>query len=528
MQAIKTFAFSDSGFETIKKDHYGLDWPVVYFIENGKEAYIGETIHLYYRSKEHYKNKERQRLHQVHVVTDEEYNKSAALDIESWLIQYIAADGIFKLQNGNAGLKNHEYFDREKYLSKFENGIWPKLVKMGLAKNNLVQLKNSDLFKYSPYKTLSADQIAFVEALVDEIAQEKLTFVVRGRPGTGKTIVAVYLMKYLKEDSRTSHLKVGLVIPMTSLRKTLKNVFKNIVGLSPSMVIGPADTVKAEYDLLLVDETHRLRRRKNITNYKAFDDINRHFGFENTGTELDWIQASAMKQVYFYDEQQSVRPSDIRPSQIARLQAKEFTLQSQMRVRGGERYLAFIDSLFGDGDIRSVDFPQYDLRMYEDISLMVKEIKEKDEAVGLARMVAGYAWSWKTRNLKPHDEGFDIEIDGEKLRWNSTNADWVNSENAVNEVGCIHTVQGYDLNYVGVIIGPELKWVDGKFVLDRSSYFDKNGHRGVENEEEIIGYVLNIYKTLLTRGIIGTFIYVVDPGLRNYLKNILNQAPKPQ
>ncbi len=524
MTNIKTFNFSEAGFENMKDYHYGLDWPVVYLLENGKEAYVGETIHLRNRSKEHYKKQERKRLHQVHVVTDEEYNKSATLDIESWLIQYLAADGKFKLQNGNAGLKNHQYFDREKYWAKFEHGIWPELLKMGLAKNDLVQLKNSDLFKYSPYKTLTQDQMDIVEALTEKIAnKEKLTFLVHGSPGTGKTIVAIYLMKYLIEDERTLHLNIGLVVPMTALRKTLKSVFRNTEGLSASMVIGPADVHKKLYDVLLVDETHRLKRRKNITNYASFDAMNRKLGFTNTGTELDWIQAAAMKQVYFYDANQSVRPSDIRPEFLEQLNAREFTLETQLRVKGGEEYLRFVDNLFGKGIVKDFSFSDYDFRFYDNIADMVEDIKHKDAEVGLSRMVAGYAWSWKTKNLKVYEEGHDIEIDGTRLRWNSTNADWVNSENAVNEVGCIHTVQGYDLNYVGVIIGPELKWMDGKFVFDRSSYFDSNGHRGVKDEAEILGYVLNIYKTLLTRGIMGTFIYIVDPGLRMHVKDVLSK-----
>jgi uncharacterized protein len=385
MYSIKTLDFSKDGFEKMKKYQYGLDWPVVYFLENGKEAYIGETIHLRNRSKEHYTKEERKKLHTVHIVTDEEYNKSAALDIESWLIQYIAADGKFKLQNGNGGLKNHDYFDRERYRAKFEEGIWPQLQKMGLAKTDLLQLKNSDLFKYSPYKSLTEDQHEVVVALIEEIAGDGFTFLVHGKPGTGKTIIAVYLMKFLLEDARTKHLKVGLVVPMTSLRKTLKKVFRHVVGLKSTMVIGPADVKKKEYDLLLVDETHRLRRRKNITNYASFDAMNKRHGLDNSGTELDWIQAASNKQVYFYDAGQSVRPSDIRPNDFKNMQAKEFTLETQLRVQGGEAYLKSIDQIFTSRTPDQTRFDDYDFKLYRDISQMVKDIKQKDEEFGLAR-----------------------------------------------------------------------------------------------------------------------------------------------
>ena len=113
-------------------------------------------------------------------------------------------------------------------------------------------------------------------------------------------------------------------------------------------------------------------------------------------------------------------------------------------------------------------------------------------------------------------------MDGLKLRWNSKIEGWVNSPNAINEIGCIHTVQGYDLNYVGVIIGPELTYdfESKKLVFDRKLYQDTNGYRGVKEDEEILKYILNIYKTLLTRGIRGTYVYVVDKNLREYLKKM--------
>ena len=150
---------------------------------------------------------------------------------------------------------------------------------------------------------------------------------------------------------------------------------------------------------------------------------------------------------------------------------------------------------------------------------MVNEIKHQNEQHGLARLVAGYAWTWETK--KGGD--YDIEIDGLRLKWNSTNIDWVNSPNAVNEVGCIHTVQGYDLNYVGVIIGPELSYdpISNILKVDKKKYMDFNGKRTIETAEELKGYIINIYKTLLTRGIKGTYIHAVDPALAQYLSGIL-------
>lgn len=517
MPLIKTFLFNNTNFDQIKIYHFGSNWPVVYIAENGEEAYIGETTSLYYRSKQHYENIEKQKLTRLHVISDEEFNKSAALDIEAWLIQYLSADGIFKLQNGNSGLKNHNYYDKEKYKAKFESLIWDKLKEKKLVNKDLVQLKNSDLFKYSPYKTLSDDQLIIVDLILKDLIQNKSNVhIITGKPGTGKTILAVFLFKYLKEKKETKNLKIAIVVPMTSLRSTIKKVFRNIKGLNSSMVIGPNDVVKEKYDLLIVDEAHRLRRRQNITNYRAFDQINKKLGLGNDGNELDWIRLSSSHQILFYDQGQTIRPSDLRPEEFSDLNAKKYELTTQMRLYNGERYIQFIEDLFDLRSNNTYSFPKYDFKIYDDINNLVKDIKQKDKEVGLSRVVAGYAWPWYT---KKGTKDYDIEIDGLKLIWNSQAQDWINSPNAINEVGCIHTVQGYDLNYIGVIIGPELSYDENKkkFVVDREKYFDINGRNGITNPKELESYIINIYKTLLTRGIKGTYVYIVDENLKKYI-----------
>jgi uncharacterized protein len=520
MSDIKTFQFKKSEFDRIKQYNFGLNWPVVYLIEDGKELYVGETINAYNRSNQHYERAERRKLHNIHIITDEEYNKSAALDIESSLIQYLAADGKFVLQNGNHGLQNHNYFDREKYQAKFEL-IWEELKAMSLAKNELVQIRNSDLFKYSPYKALTGDQIIVANELLHNIQlKTNKTFIVNGGPGTGKTILATYLFKRLNELKETKNLKVGLVIPMTSLRQTLKKVFKNIKGLSSGMVIG-ASEVSKKYDILIVDEAHRLKQRKNITNYKSFDDTNKLLGLESTATELDWILNCSNTQILFYDKDQSVRPSDISPSRFADLDVEEFELKTQLRISmglDGEKYIKFVQDLFDLREVSDNNFDHYDFKIYDDIHQMVLDIKTKNTEMDLCRMVSGYAWSWVS---KKDPNKHDIEIDGLKLKWNSVNHNWPYSTNAINEVGCIHTVQGYDLNYTGVIIGPEISYdpINKKFVIHPEKYMDLNGRKGVDDIKELERYIINIYKTLLTRGIEGTYVYIVDDELRRYLKN---------
>lgn len=190
MSTIQTFSFDKKGFEDIKKFPLGRDWPVVYIIENGREVYIGETTSAHNRSRQHYENEDRIRLKNLHLITDEEYNKSVALDLESQLIQYFSAEGSLRLQNGNKGLVNHNYFDRDRYRAKLET-IWKELQELTLVKRDLRDIENSELFKYSPYKALSEDQMMVAESLYEVVkVGQASTHIVNGGPGTGKTILA--------------------------------------------------------------------------------------------------------------------------------------------------------------------------------------------------------------------------------------------------------------------------------------------------------------------------------------------------
>jgi SOS-response transcriptional repressor LexA len=174
-------------------------------------------------------------------------------------------------------------------------------------------------------------------------------------------------------------------------------------------------------------------------------------------------------------------------------------LKSKFRARGGNDYVAYIDKLLKCKFRKNDDFfesKDYDFKLFDSAQEMIDCIKNKDKEFGLSRLVAGYSWPWVSKNKNIHD----IEIDGIMLKWNSVKDDWVNSKNSVDEVGCIHTTQGYDLNYTGVIFGKEIS-------------YDKE-----KNENELKEFIVNIYKTILLRGIKGTYMYICDPNLREYFK----------
>jgi DUF2075 family protein/DNA replication protein DnaC len=527
MAKIDTFPFLKEKFDYLKKYHYGLDWPVVYILQGQSEIYIGETTNLYSRSKQHSENEDRLRLGSLHVLTDEQFNRSAANHIESLLIQYVAADNRYKLQNRNGGHIYHNYYQRELYKAKLEI-IWPELQSLKIIEQEQDALTNSDFFKYSPYKALTEEQSAVAMKLLRNISAAKGIHIVNGGPGTGKSIVALNLLKRLREDEKTAHLKVALVVPMEGLRRTYQKVVKRIPNLGPQSVIGPNEAAKQHYDILIVDEAHRLRRRINLgLAFGAYDKTTSALGLPKEATQLDWILASSTQQVFFYDKRQSVGPGDIRPEEIDKLRAKHYELVSQMRVEGGEDYLKYVDDLLALRPVGEWSVPNYEFKFFGHVGKMVDEIKKKNTEHSLARMVAGYAWPWSTKKGRANRADHDMEIDGVKLTWNSTNIDWIYSPNSINEVGCIHTVQGYDLNYAGIIIGPELSYdiENNSLIVNVDRYEDANGKRSISHPDELKNYVINIYKTLLTRGIKGTYVYVVDEKLRNKLQELTATFP---
>lgn len=534
-------------------------WPLVYFIQNELErlAYVGESTNALSRIKNHLVNPERRRLNKISIIGSDKFNKSATLDIESNLIQYISAEGTYDLQNGNYGLINHNYYQQDLYQDLFRE-IWSKLIEKKIVSKSLAEIENSEIFKYSPYKSLNEDQYNSVLEILEGLTIKKANRIfIKGSAGTGKTILATYLIKLLNSEivdtsfeefnddelkeinyikafqAKYPKAKIGLVIAMTSLRESLKNVFKKIPGLKASMIINPSDTfkLKVKYDLLIVDEAHRLRQYKNIGWMGAFKKNNRKLGLDDTGNELDWIIANSKNQVFFYDSAQSVKPSDIDEEKFDILLNDRNTLKleltSQMRVQGGNNYIRFVDELLhAKRDIKNIySAKDYELIFFDSLVDLYDELEKREKSDGLCRLVAGYSWPWLSEDNK---SAVDIEIDGLKFQWNQTTKDWINSINAFKEIGCIHTTQGYDLNYTGVIFGKEINYnkLTNKIEVDPQMYFDKYGKIGVTNIEDLKSYIVNIYKTLMYRGIKGTFIYACNDGLREYLKQHISTFKK--
>ena len=513
----------DFANETYGSEQYLQNWPVIYILLNENEVYIGQSNHVLTRMKEHKGTLEKGIFDRVYFIYSKEFNQSVTLDYEARMIQLIAADGQFCVRNKNAGIADKAYFNREYYNLQFRT-LWEKLRKMKLVKHTMDEIANTDFFKYSPYVELNDNQREIVDGIHQEIKENGGSpIVVYGMPGSGKTIVAVFLLKMLKDDEAFREKKIALVVPQTSLRETLKNLFRSIYGLSASDVLGPTEVTKECYDILLVDEAHRLHQRKNIPYQRAFDDASERLGLPETCDELDWILHQCKCPILFFDKYQVVGPSGISMERINKKLKQGFmngmvsyTLSTQMRVNGGVDYIGYVRTMLNGSLKAKKGFDNYEFKLVKSFELFHSLLYEKEQEHALCRMIAGYAWRWLS---KTDASKTDISIDGIHKKWNNRTKGWVHSETALDEVGCIHSIQGYDLNYAFVIMGNDIGYdkKEQRIIIRPEHYFDQNGKK-TATYPELLTYIRNIYYVLMTRGIKGTYLYICDPDLRDYLE----------
>ena len=352
---------------------------------------------------------------------------------------------------------------------------------------------------------------------------KKRTIIIQGGPGTGKSVLAVnLLMHYLLCNCNAAYVTKNSAPRQAFLSILSHNKAEGIADIcqlfrSP---FGLSKVPANGYDCLIVDEAHRLVK-------KMYGD----WTGENQVKEC--INASLLT-VFMLDEDQAVTTKDIGSIPEITKWCKEFgsniimreetKLVSQFRCNGSDAYIQFIDNLLQKGE-ETINVPltelNYDFRVFDDASQMREALREKN-ADNKARMVAGYCYDWNVKNRRG-----DVDISlpgGFQAKWNLENDKiWAINPKSFEEVGCIHTAQGLEFEYVGVLIGKDLKYKDGRVVTDKTaiSVDDKSsGIRGA-NDDVARRLILNTYKTLLTRGQKGCYVYCEDVALREYLKTMI-------
>ncbi|XFA98644.1 DNA/RNA helicase domain-containing protein [Candidatus Izemoplasma sp. B36] len=419
--------------------------------------------------------------------------------------------------------KNVSNTDDGKILYGIENGKIRPSKALQDALSSMLK-GNKEFYMIDEQKVVHSTILKLVE--LSEINNQKSTIIVEGGPGTGKSVLAIRLLVELREKIVNYVTKNAAPrnVYFAKLRRDkyklsfIKSLFKG----SGSFI----DTKPNTYDCLLVDEAHRLNQKSGMF---------AHLG-ENQIKEI--INASKVS-VFFIDEDQIVTTKDFGSVEEIKKCAeklgskvysgKDYILESQFRCNGSDGYIAFLDDILQIRDTANYDgFDlEYDIKVYDDPIQMRNDLRMKNLENNKARMVAGYCYNWVTKKNKSADV-YDIELEnGFKAKWNFDNTQtWAIDETSFEQVGCIHTSQGLEFDYIGVIIGNDLRYENNKVITDYTKRA-KTDHslKGVKKNgwytlaDRIIR---NTYRTLLTRGQKGCYIYCEDNELSKYLEERLS------
>ncbi len=399
----------------------------------------------------------------------------------------------------------------------------------------LIEVLGSILEGNEEFVLIDEQKTAFetIRARVGSVVPgERLALIIKGGPGTGKSVIAVNALVSLL----TSGFNVRYVTKNAAPRAVFKEKLKGRSrGVALSNLFLSSDsfhgTEPNSYDVLLVDEAHRLVEKSGF--------------YKNLGeNQIGEIVMSSPVTVFFVDESQLVTWRDIGTVEEIRAWStrhgasiEEFQLEAQFRCAGSTEYLNWLDTTLGIGAGESSDMSncEYEIAIIDSPSLLRDMIFERNRSTNRSRLLAGYCWQWVSRN---GGQARDIEFPGTDfaMRWNlaSDGSGWLIAPHSVREVGCIHTCQGLEGDYMGVIVGPDLAVADGRLIgrpefrakhdksLQGYASAMKSGELGVQEKADRL--IRNTYRTLMTRGMRGTFVYCTDPEVANFLHAALKNA----
>lgn len=416
-----------------------------------------------------------------------------------------------------------KYGDKKDTMYRIESGkIRPS---KSLADSVAKMMKGNSEFVLIDDQKIAFENISFMAE-----RQEKKVIIVEGGPGTGKSVVAINLLASLiqkglncKYVSKNSAPRAVFESKLTGVYK--KNDLSNLFSGSGAFINSQVN----DFDVLIVDEAHRLNEKSGL--------------YQNLGeNQIKEIIEAAKVSVFFIDEDQRVTFSDIGKkqdliswAQKLNAQVHQYELNSQFRCNGSDGYLAWLDNVLQIRETANYSLLdlEYDFRIMDSPNELRDLIFEKNKINNKARLVAGYCWDWIS---KKNPKLMDIVIPEHnfEMKWNlsSYGSLWIVSPESVNEIGCIHTCQGLELDYIGVIIGDDLVIRDGKLIT--------NPKKRAKTDTSLKGYkkllktdpasatkkadliIKNTYRTLMTRGMKGCYVYFTDKETEEYFKQMLN------
>lgn len=423
-------------------------------------------------------------------------------------------------------IKKHvKYGDRTNIMYRIDNGkIRPSKM--------LADSLQSMLAGNEEFIMIDDQKIAF-EYVMDAVEStgegQKKVIIVEGGPGTGKSVIAVNLLVKLTGRGHVSSYVTKNSAPRQVYTAYLtgdmkKSHIDNLFKSSGQFI----DTEKNAFDALIIDEAHRLNEKSGF--------------YGNLGdNQIKELMYAANVSVFFIDEDQRIHIDDIGEKEVIKRWANHYDaevieaeLSSQFRCNGSNGYLAWVDHTLQIRETANttLDDIDYDFQVFNSPNNLFDEIKEKNKINNKSRVVAGYCWPW---NSKKDKRAMDIKIPEHNFskQWNLSDDGmlWLIKENSIEEVGCIHTCQGLELDYVGVIIGPDLKVREGQVItdLDERYSYDASirGLKSIRKEDPERAATLadriikNTYRTLMTRGMKGCYVFCTDGETEEYFRERL-------
>ncbi len=400
--------------------------------------------------------------------------------------------------------------------------------------------------------SLLEDQIVARNIILDKIrpllkggnnAVQKNVIIVKGGPGTGKTVIALHILAELAKLSKNGH---GFNVQYATKSKPLLEGVKHQVRPSTRILFQnvtsyiPATVDENSVDVLLVDEAHRIQNSANNQYTKAEKRTNL--------PQIDTIIRSSKVVVFFIDDQQAIRGVEIGSTKLVKEAAarwnahvEECELTSQFRCNGSDNYMDWMEQLLYNKPITSsFKTEDFDLRVFDDPKEMYQLlVKQNSVPNQTARIMAGFCWPWSDE-VVDGDLVKDVQIGNFAMPWETKDSvpyakltkkypkwyEWAYKPLGIEQVGCIYTAQGFEFDYAGVIIGADLKYDTkiGKIITDKLACKDPVLKRNVKEANMTFDdYVRNIYRVLMSRGMRGCYLYIVDLPLRNYIKNLLSE-----
>tara|TARA_R110002020_G_scaffold27170_4_gene87470 strand:+ start:11556 stop:13448 length:1893 start_codon:yes stop_codon:yes gene_type:complete len=355
---------------------------------------------------------------------------------------------------------------------------------------------------------------------------QKQVVIIEGGPGTGKSVVAINLLSRLTSDGRLVKYISRNAAPRKVYESKLSGSFR--VSEVRGFFGGPNfhEVAPDTYDTLVVDEAHRLNEKSGF--------------YGNLGeNQIKELIAASHCSVFFVDDRQMVTLADIGTSaeieswgRKAGATVSRHVLRSQFRCAGSDDYLAWLDSALGITEV-PVDFSPgaFEFQVVDSPIEMHRMIEDRN-GNNRARVVAGYCWDWKSKKF-PDVPDIVIPEHGYERQWNLTADEslWIIAPHSVEQVGCIHTCQGLEVDYIGVIVGPDLLYRDGRLTtrVEGRSRQDRSvrGWKRLMREdpagtaERLDRVIRNTYRTLMTRGMKGCFVYCTDAQTQDYFRGLI-------